>query len=80
MEFLAPLSLSILAQRRGQYAPFGLNGGGNGAVGRNTLTRVSSNETTDVGGSLQTTVQPGDKLMIETPGGGGYGIIPAARP
>ncbi|HVJ84465.1 MAG TPA: hydantoinase B/oxoprolinase family protein [Caulifigura sp.] len=73
IEFLAPLSLSILAQRRGQFAPFGLNGGGNGAIGRNTLTRASSNETTDVGGAIQTTVQPGDRLTIETPGGGGYG-------
>ncbi len=73
LEFLAPLSLSILAQRRGQYAPFGLNGGSSGAIGRNTLTRASSNEATDVGGAIQTTVQPGDRLTIETPGGGGYG-------
>ena len=27
----------------------------------------------DVGGAIQTTVQPGDRLTIETPGGGGYG-------
>ena len=73
IEFLAPLSLSILSQRRGNFAPFGLNGGANGAIGRNTLTRASSNETTDVGGAIQTTVQPGDRLTIETPGGGAYG-------
>jgi len=73
IEFLAPLSLSILAQRRGQFAPFGLNGGQDGAIGRNLLTRVLSNEEKDVGGAIQTTVEPGDRLTIETPGGGGYG-------
>ncbi len=38
IEFLAPLSLSILAQRRGRFAPFGLAGGGDGQIGRNSLT------------------------------------------
>jgi 5-oxoprolinase (ATP-hydrolysing) len=73
IEFLAPLSLSILSQRRGSFAPFGLSGGSDGAIGQNTLTRNSSNESSDVGGAIQTTVQPGDRLTIKTPGGGGYG-------
>jgi 5-oxoprolinase (ATP-hydrolysing) len=73
IEFLAPLSLSILSQRRGQFAPFGLHGGENGAIGRNLLKRASKVETVDVGGAVQTTVEAGDVLTIETPGAGGWG-------
>ena len=40
LEFLGPLEVSILSQRRGPYPPYGLAGGGNGAVGRNTLERA----------------------------------------
>ena len=39
IEFLKPLTVSLLTQRRGDYAPFGLNGGCDGAIGSNTLQR-----------------------------------------
>jgi len=50
-----------------------LNGGQPGSLGRNTLTKAGSVETVDLGGKAQITVQPGDVLTIETPGGGGFG-------
>jgi 5-oxoprolinase (ATP-hydrolysing) len=73
IEFLAPLTVSILSQRRGPYAPFGVDGGGNGALGRNQLIRIATHETIDLGAAAQVKVQPGDELTIETPGGGAYG-------
>jgi 5-oxoprolinase (ATP-hydrolysing) len=72
LEFLEPLEVSILSQRRGPYPPYGLEGGGNGALGRNTLQR-SDGTTEQLAGSAQLSVQRGDVLTIETPGGGGFG-------
>jgi 5-oxoprolinase (ATP-hydrolysing) len=72
--FLAPLSLSLLTQRRGPYPPFGLHGAPPGALGRNLLQRAGANEFEDLGGSAHIKVHPGDRLTIETPGGGGVVI------
>jgi 5-oxoprolinase (ATP-hydrolysing) len=72
LEFLRPLKVSMLSERRGPYAPFGLQGGAPGALGRNLLQRAGSNEPIDLGGKFAIDVQPGDVLIIETPGGGGY--------
>ncbi|MEN6495876.1 MAG: hydantoinase B/oxoprolinase family protein, partial [Thermoguttaceae bacterium] len=78
LEFLAPLQLSILSQRRGPYAPFGLAGGASGALGRNTLQHADGRVEV-LSGQVQCTVHPGDVLIIETPGGGGFGLPPAGR-
>jgi 5-oxoprolinase (ATP-hydrolysing) len=72
IEFLAPLEVSILSQRRGPYPPFGLNGGSPGALGRNTLVRADGT-VEELSARALVKVQPGDVLTIETPGGGGYG-------
>jgi 5-oxoprolinase (ATP-hydrolysing) len=72
MEFLQPLTLSILSQRRGPYPPQGMNGGSAGALGRNTLTRADG-MAEPLPGAVQVEVNPGDVLSIETPGGGGWG-------
>jgi len=37
IEFLKPVKVSMLSERRGPFAPFGLNGGAAGALGRNTF-------------------------------------------
>lgn len=74
LEFLAPLELSLITQRRGPHPPFGLAGGDDGLCGKNTLFRVDGSRET-LPGIGQTKVQPGDILVIETPGGGGYGRI-----
>jgi 5-oxoprolinase (ATP-hydrolysing) len=72
IEFEKPLTLSFLSQRRGPYAPYGLEGGGPGALGRNTLQRADGT-IAQLAGSVQLEVHPGDVLTIETPGGGGWG-------
>jgi 5-oxoprolinase (ATP-hydrolysing) len=72
IEFLKPLDVSLLTQRRGPYPPYGLEGGQAGAVGRNTLVRADGTRE-DLGGRAQFTARAGDVLIIETPGGGGYG-------
>src|SRR5262249_20844367 len=74
LEFLRPLRVSILSERRGEYAPFGLGGGVSGARGQNTLERAGSTTVEDLGGKVQITVSPGDILTIATPGGGAVGV------
>ena len=71
LEFLRKLDLSILSQRRGPYPAFGLAGGQPGALGRNTLVRADGS-TERLPGLVQCQVEPGDILIIETPGGGGF--------
>lgn len=71
LEFLAPLQITLLGQHR-RYAPYGTNGGGDGACGRHMLFSNSSNS--ELPGICSLKVNAGDVLTIETPGGGGYGI------
>jgi len=66
VEFLRPLEVSLLTQHRVE-APYGLAGGGDGACGRQTLNG------TELPGITAFSAQPGDRLVIETPGGGGWG-------
>jgi 5-oxoprolinase (ATP-hydrolysing) len=73
LEFLRPLRVSILSERRGPHAPFGLKGGSNGALGQNTLERSGTGQVEDLGGKVQISVGPGDILTIATPGGGAFG-------
>lgn len=73
IEFLKPLNVSLLTERRGDYAPFGLQGGSSGKQGMNSLLRRGSTAPEQLPGKVQLEVQPGDRLTIETPGGGGYG-------
>lgn len=75
--FRAPMRVSILSSRR-QTGPFGLAGGEPGRPGRNAVIRVDGSED-DLPGVAQTELQPGDRLIIETPGGGGYGPPRGAR-
>jgi 5-oxoprolinase (ATP-hydrolysing) len=70
-EFLAPMTVSLLTQRRSSR-PYGQAGAEPGAAGRNVLER-SSGEHEDLPGCVATNVEPGDVLRIETPGGGGFG-------
>jgi 5-oxoprolinase (ATP-hydrolysing) len=70
IEFLEPMAVGVLSERR-VLAPYGLNGGAPGATGRNLLLR--DGETSELGGHARLDVREGDVLVIETPGGGGYG-------
>ncbi len=76
LEFLRPLNVSLLTERRGPFPPFGLNAGQPGSLGRNTLTKVDTKTIVELGGKAQLTVATGDLLTIETPGGGGFGYTP----
>jgi 5-oxoprolinase (ATP-hydrolysing) len=71
IRFLEKMELSLLTQRR-QDGPYGMEGGGEGKPGKQAVVR-STGETTILGSVSSTTVNPGDLLVIETPGGGGYG-------
>ncbi len=72
LEFLDDLSLSILTERR-VYAPYGMAGGDPGAKGENWLERVNGAKE-NLGSKNQVRVHHGDRLIIKTPGGGGYGV------
>ncbi len=72
LEFLRPLEVSILSERRGPYPPYGLAGGQPGALGRNTLLRADG-RIIELDAKAQFTVELGDILTICTPGGGGWG-------
>ena len=61
----------ILANRR-IVPPFGLAGGASGAPGATRVERASG-EVEVLGPTAGVTVAPGDAIVVETPGGGGYG-------
>ncbi|MBI2223159.1 MAG: hydantoinase B/oxoprolinase family protein [Acidobacteria bacterium] len=69
-EMLTATEVTVLSERR-RFAPYGAAGGEPGACGRNTVTRAGREET--IGGKARVTLDAGDRLRIETPGGGGYG-------
>ena len=71
LTFLDNFDVSLLSNHR-RVAPFGINGGCSGSVGRNTLIRASG-ERIDLGATATVRVAPNDKLCVETPGGGGFG-------
>ncbi|MFG0240077.1 MAG: hydantoinase B/oxoprolinase family protein, partial [Gimesia chilikensis] len=73
IEFLKPLRISLLSERRGDYAPFGLDGGEPGQIGENLLQKAGTSTEESLGGKLSISVDAGDTLTIKTPGGGGYG-------
>ena len=72
IEFLQEAHVTILSDRR-QSHPYGLDGGGPGQCGRNVLIRNGRN--TLLPGKTTLEVMKGDRLRIETPGGGGYGSV-----
>jgi 5-oxoprolinase (ATP-hydrolysing) len=74
IEFLRRLDVSILSQRRGPYAPFGMQGSEPGALGRNVLIRVDGRRES-LPALAQLSVEPGEMLELQTPGGGGWGSI-----
>ncbi len=74
LEFLRPLELSILSQRR-EKQPYGLDGGEPGAPGRNLLIRADAQADEQLGAVARASVSTGDRLIIETPGGGGWGRL-----
>jgi 5-oxoprolinase (ATP-hydrolysing) len=72
LQFLTDVQLSLLTSRRGTYPPFGLQGGGPGQLGCNTLFKTDGSVVT-LPSCCQLHVSAGDRLLVETPGGGGFG-------
>lgn len=71
VEFLEGLEISLLMQHR-KEEPYGAHGGESGKPGMNILVRTDGIEER-LPGIVNVSVKSGDRLVIETPGGGGWG-------
>ncbi|MFF4546507.1 hydantoinase B/oxoprolinase family protein [Streptomyces sp. NPDC001435] len=71
IRFHEPMTVSTLSQHR-RVPPYGMAGGDPGGLGANRVERADGT-VTELGGSDSADVGPDDVLVIETPGGGGYG-------
>jgi N-methylhydantoinase B len=70
IECLVESNVSLLTERRG-IRPWGLAGGGDGAAGANYLCR--GRKRIKLAAKTNVMLQAGDRIRIETPGGGGWG-------
>ena len=71
LRFLEPMEAGMLANRR-RVPPFGLAGGAPGAPGATRVERTSG-EVEVLDSTASALMEPGDVMVVETPGGGGYG-------
>ncbi|HEX8140600.1 MAG TPA: hydantoinase B/oxoprolinase family protein [Pyrinomonadaceae bacterium] len=72
IETLSAARMSLLADRR-RRAPYGLAGGDDGLTGRDAIIRRGRARRISSKGSWQ--LEAGDRVRIETPGGGGHGRV-----
>ena len=79
IEFRIPVQVSILSERR-VYHPYGMDGGEPAKCGLNLWVRQVKDETGEykeriinLGGKNTAAMKPGERIIICTPGGGGYG-------
>lgn len=70
-EFLEPATVTLVTERR-RRGPWGLRGGDAGAPGHDRLERADGSAL-ELPGKTTFRARPGDRLRIETPGGGGWG-------
>jgi 5-oxoprolinase (ATP-hydrolysing) len=73
IEFLEPMEAAILSNRR-RVAPFGLRGGEPGACGKNYVLRADGRRE-ELPSTASVELAAGDRFVIETPGGGGWGAV-----
>ncbi|KTC76910.1 Acetophenone carboxylase delta subunit [Legionella brunensis] len=71
IRFLESMTVNIISNHR-KIPPYGLQGGSPGKTGANWLKRAND-AIENLGGCVQIEMTAGDVLIIETPGGGGYG-------
>ncbi|WP_022696459.1 hydantoinase B/oxoprolinase family protein [Euryhalocaulis caribicus] len=71
IEFGADMTVSLISSHRA-VPPRGLDGGKDAALGKQRVIRAGG-ETEELEGRFRIEVSQGDRLVIETPGGGGYG-------
>ena len=68
---LVPSTVTVISDRR-KIAPWGVAGGGPGRKGRNARVRANG-KVEELPGKFQKRFEAGDRLVVESPGGGGYG-------
>lgn len=71
ISFLAPMRANMLANRRA-VAPRGIAGGSDAEPGRNWVERADGSRE-ELGATGWADMRPGDRFVVLTPGGGGYG-------
>ncbi len=71
IQFLEPLNVAILSERR-VFSPYGLEGGEPGERGLNLFIRADG-RVLNIGAKNEIRAEPGDRLRVLTPGGGGFG-------
>jgi 5-oxoprolinase (ATP-hydrolysing) len=71
IKFREPMTAALLANRR-RVPPFGLEGGGSGALGKGRVERADG-EVIELPATAEVQLRAGDVFVIETPGGGGFG-------
>jgi 5-oxoprolinase (ATP-hydrolysing) len=77
-EALEPITACVVSEHR-RLGPPGLEGGDAGTVGRQRLRRADGT-VVELEGRCEVRLEPGDRLEIETPGGGGWGRAAAVEP
>ena len=70
IELLADAEVTVLSERRTR-GPYGLAGGNDGEPGRNAFVR--EDQSSPLPGKFHRAVRRGDRIRMETPGGGGHG-------
>ncbi|HAA28995.1 MAG TPA: 5-oxoprolinase, partial [Cyanobacteria bacterium UBA8553] len=73
LRFLEPMTAAILSSHR-VVPPYGLQGGEAGALGHNYVER-SDDTVEELGSTAVVEMNEGDMFVIETPGGGGFGVF-----
>ena len=73
IEVLTDCAVTLLAERRSR-GPWGLAGGGDGAAGSASVIRLDEPVET-MPGKFSTRLKKGERIRIETPGGGGWGRL-----
>ena len=72
VRFLEPMTAAILSSHR-SVAPFGMAGGKPGAPGHNWMEHVDGSRV-ELSATNIVEMKAGEVFVIETPGGGGYGV------
>ncbi|WP_238584411.1 hydantoinase B/oxoprolinase family protein [Legionella gratiana] len=72
IRFLETMVANIISSHR-VIPPYGVQGGASGKLGHNWVQRANGT-VEELGGCARVEMHPGDVFVIETPGGGGYGM------
>jgi N-methylhydantoinase B len=75
IEVLTDCEVTLLSDRRSR-GPWGLDGGEPGSPGKATVVR-SGGTVEEMTGKFSTRLQKGERIRIESPGGGGWGLASA---